>query len=107
MEVEALLPGRAAGCGAFVELAGKVAVVVERVGTAEELFVETCPGRRRGAGRDGIDVVSRATCREIDDCERFPKLPRSLSSTLLVKPAAGLVRSNSYRNVVDDNVAQH
>lgn len=91
-EVATLLAGRtAAENAAFVGLAGTVAVVVESVGTAEELFVEMCPGRRRADGREGCGVFSWVTGIENVDCERFPKLPRTLSSTLFVRPTAGLV----------------
>lgn len=101
VDVDALLPGRMAGVRklrvAFVGLAGNDAVKVESVGIEDELLVEICPGRRRGGGRDGFagGGVASVTFREIvDDCERSPKLPRTLPSTLLChKPSAGLVRS--------------
>jgi hypothetical protein len=95
VKVDELLAGRPAGgastklgCEAFVGLGGKVAVVVESVGMADELLVDIWPGRRRGGGRAGCGV-SWVTFRE-NDCERSPKLPRTLPSTLCLGPRRGL-----------------
>lgn len=47
---ETLLPGRTAGNRKLCAVSGTDAVNFDSVGTAEELFVDRWPGRRRGSG---------------------------------------------------------